>query len=82
MSAPAWWIAFDANVPGTPLSAPYRWGPYKLEADARVDSAFVQAENVRVIEADATADDWRFAVYPPGSSHSAAVPVEEDAPDA
>jgi len=72
----AWWIDFWAHVPDTPLSAPYRWGPYPTEAEAEVDSRFVQAEKVAVVQGPASEEDWRFAAYPPQSSRCHAVSPE------
>jgi hypothetical protein len=66
----AWWIKFWANVPDTPLAAPYQWGPYETELDARIDARLVQAERVEVIEEDAGEDDWSFPAYPPGSGRN------------
>lgn len=67
-TAVGWWIDFWSVVPGTPLAAPYSWGPYSTEIQARVDARLVSAERVEVVERETDADDWKFPAYPPGSA--------------
>ena len=61
-----WRLTFWANVPDTPLSAPYSYGPYESEIDAKIDAQLLSGvDRIEITQHPREAFAW--SAYPPRS---------------